>query len=95
MGTVSADEEVIIDSLSGKKIVKLKTLGKLLDDKITVESLFTTVLYCNIKTDDEIRYGYNTQSDGNTTAKSPEGMFEERIPNDLNFVCQKIREYDT
>ena len=70
---------------------KAKTIGKMLDEKLTVEGLFTIVLLC--ETDGE-RHWFTTQSDGTTTAKSPIGMFAEReIDNDLKAVDTAIREY--
>ena len=70
---------------------KAKTIGKMLDEKLTVEGLFSIVLLC--QTDGERHY-FITQSDGNTTAKSPMEMFEDReIDNDLRMVDTTIREY--
>ena len=70
---------------------KAKTIGKMLDEKLTLEGLFTIVLLC--ETDGE-RHWFNTQSDGTTTTKTPIGMFEEReIDNDLKAVDTAIREY--
>ena len=70
--------------------VKAKTIGKMLDEKLTVEGLFSIVLMC---TTDGINHKFITQSDGLTTAKSPMDMFEIEIDNDLKFVDDKIREY--
>ena len=73
---------------------KMKTLGKLLDDKITPEGLSTIVLYADVTGDrDNRRYYLSTQSDGMTNAKSPFGMFPSMIPNDLWIVSQRIDEY--
>lgn len=70
---------------------KVKTIGKLLDEKITVEGLFTTVLH-SLSTENE--YQFLTQNDGHHTAKSPQGMFDEKlIDNDLSFVILKLNEY--
>lgn len=77
-----------IDPSTGKS--KAKTIGKMLDEKLTLEGCFDIVLYA--KTDGR-EHWFQTQSDGTNTAKSPEGMFEEKIPNDLAFVDSKIREY--
>lgn len=73
---------------SGK--IKAKTVGKMLDNQLTVEGLFSTVL---LATTDGMNYKFVTQSDGTTTAKSPMGMFEKEIDNDLKFVDDTIREY--
>ena len=76
---------------------KIKTIGKMLDNTITVEGLFTYVLFARIRRDDEgkVDYVFQTHSDGTTTAKTPMGCFEEDyIPNDLQYVIDKIAEYD-
>ena len=70
--------------------VKAKTIGKMIDEKLTLEGLFSIVLMC--KTEGKRHY-FETQSDGNTTAKSPMEMFEPEIDNDLKFVDQTIRSY--
>lgn len=70
---------------------KLKTIGKMLDEKITLEGLFTTVLHSRI-VDGE--YKFQTQDDGDFLAKSPIGMFEEfLIPNDLLAVKEAVENY--
>lgn len=65
---------------------KVKTIGKLLDEKLSVEGLFDIVLYC-------ADHKFITQANGQSTAKSPEGMFDLEIPNDLKAVDTAIREY--
>lgn len=70
--------------------VKAKTVGKMLDNQLTVEGLFSIVLICQT---DGTSHRFVTQSDGFTPAKSPEDMFEQEIDNNLKFVDQKIREY--
>lgn len=73
---------------------KMKTLGKLLDDKITPEGLSTIVLYSDVIGErDNRKYIFTTQSDGFTNAKSPFGMFPSQIPNDLRMVSDRIDEY--
>lgn len=69
---------------------KAKTIGKMLDNQLTVEGLFSIVLLC--QTDGQV-HKFITQSDGTTTAKSPMGMFELEIDNDLKAVDKTIREY--
>lgn len=76
------------DLTTGKS--KAKTIGKMLDEKLTLEGCFDIVLYA--KTDGR-EHWFQTQSDGTNTAKSPEDMFEEKIPNDLALVDARIREY--
>ena len=76
---------------------KIKTIGRMLDNTITVEGLFTYVLFTEIQRDDDDKpnYVFQTHSDGTTTAKTPMGCFDEDyIPNDLQFVIDKIKEYD-
>ena len=90
----SPEDEIVyfmhhIETMNDGK-VKAKTIGKMLDEKLTIEGLFSVVLMC--RTDGKRHY-FETQSDGNTTAKSPMGMFELEIDNDLKFVDQTIREY--
>lgn len=70
--------------------IKAKTVGKMLDEKLTLEGLFSIVLLC--KTDGERHY-FETQSDGYTTCKSPMEMFEKEIDNDLKMVDETIRKY--
>ena len=77
-----------VDQSSGKQ--KAKTIGKMLDEKLTLEGCFNIVLHA--RTDGK-EHWFTTQSDGTDTAKSPEGMFPERIPNDLALVDKTIREY--
>lgn len=70
--------------------IKAKTIGKMLDNQLTVEGLFSIVLLC---TCDKTEHYFITQSDGTTTAKSPMGMFEYHIDNDLKAVDDIIRNY--
>ena len=70
--------------------VKAKTIGRMLDEKLTVEGCFDIVLLAQAEGGEHF---FVTQSDGYTTAKSPEGMFEQKIPNDLAIVDAAIREY--
>ena len=65
---------------------KVKTIGKMLDEKLCVEGCFDIVIYC-------ADHKFYTQSNGQSTAKSPENMFELEIPNDLKAVDTAIREY--
>lgn len=76
------------NSETGK--IKAKTIGKMLDQQLTVEGCFDIVLLTAIEGQEHF---FITQSDGYTTAKSPEEMFELRIPNDLKAVDMAIREY--
>jgi hypothetical protein len=70
---------------------KVKTIGKLLDEKITIEGLFTTVLHTQVNEDE---YLFLTQSDGIHNAKSPIGLFDDKlIKNDLLIVIDKMKKY--
>ncbi|MDY3009658.1 MAG: AAA family ATPase [Clostridiales Family XIII bacterium] len=70
--------------------IKAKTVGKMLDNQLTVEGMFSIVLLTHF---DGTAYKFITQTDGVTPAKSPMGMFEKEIDNDLVFVDKTIREY--
>lgn len=70
--------------------LKAKTIGKMLDEKLTVEGLFSIVLLAQAKKDS---YVFVTQSQGYSTAKSPMDMFPPEIDNDLKMVDDTIREY--
>lgn len=71
--------------------IKAKTVGKMIDSKLTLEGLFPVVLLTGT---DGTNYWFETQSDGYTTTKSPLGMFpEKRIDNDLKAVDAAIRDY--
>ena len=70
--------------------VKAKTIGKMIDNHLTLEGLFSIVLLAKVK---DGKYIFETQSNGFTTAKSPIGMFDREIDNDLQAVDLKIREY--
>lgn len=70
--------------------IKAKTLGKMLDNQLTLEGLFTIVLLCQVEGSEHF---FITNSDGSNPAKSPMDMFEMKIPNDLKAVDDRIREY--
>ncbi|MDA3780881.1 MAG: hypothetical protein PF487_11785, partial [Bacteroidales bacterium] len=71
--------------------IKPKTIGKMLDEKVCVEGLFTIVLRAR-KTENE--YVFSTQTDGYDVAKTPMEMFDkDEIDNDLKMVDDTIREY--
>lgn len=71
--------------------MKPKTIGKMLDEKVCLEGLFTIVLRCITDGD---RHLFITQSTDGAVSKSPMGMFPElEIDNDLYMVDQTIREY--
>lgn len=71
--------------------IKPKTIGKLLDDKVCIEGMFTIALRCMT---DNSKHFFKTQSDGSDICKTPLGMFEDKeIDNDLKAVDTIIREY--
>lgn len=70
--------------------LKAKTLGKMLDNQLTVEGLFSIVLLCQVEGSEHF---FITNSDGSNPAKSPMDMFELKIDNDLKMVDDQIREY--
>jgi hypothetical protein len=70
--------------------IKAKTLGKMLDNQLTVEGLFSIVLLCQVEGSEHY---FITNSDGSNPAKSPMDMFELKIDNDLKYVDTTIREY--
>lgn len=69
---------------------KAKTAGKMLDNQLTLEGLFSIVLMAYT---DGKKHKFITQSDGLTTCKSPMEMFPAEIDNDLKYVDDTIREY--
>lgn len=70
--------------------IKAKTQGKMLDNQLTLEGLFSIVLMC---VTDGKSHKFITQSDGFTTAKSPMDMLPAEMDNDLKAVDTAIREY--
>jgi len=89
--------EVDNDGL-GNKIIKAKSVGKLVDQYLNIEGLFSLVLYTKVnKLPDNkgLEYVFATQNDGSNTGKSPKGMFETlEIPNDLGYVLNQINKYN-
>lgn len=70
---------------------KLRTIGKLLDEKVCVEGMVSIALRCMVEGD---RHYFRTQSSGMDISKSPEGLFDSlEIENDLKAVDTRIREY--
>lgn len=68
-----------------------KTIGKMLDNYVTVEGRFTIVLKTVVQ---DGRYMFATQNNGQDTVKSPIGLFNDSlIDNDLKMVDDAIREY--
>lgn len=70
---------------------KIKTIGKLLDEKIVMEGLVTIVLRTTVIND---QYLFRTKNNGNDTVKSPIDLFQsETVPNDLAAVDKAITEF--
>lgn len=76
------------DKNTGK--LSAKTVGKMLNDVLTIEGCFDIVLWARL---DGLDHIFQTQNDGMCSCKSPEGMFDKIIPNDLKAVDSRIREY--
>lgn len=70
--------------------IKAKTCGKMIDNWLTLEGLFS-IVFMSVAT--ENKHLYITQSDGTNTCKSPIGMLENPMDNDLALVDKAIREY--
>lgn len=89
-------EDVIVyimmhEDTNDSGIVKLKTIGKMLDEKIVLEGMCTIVLRC---ISEEGKHFFRTTTDSWDITKAPEEMFsDERIENDLKMVDETIREY--
>lgn len=78
--------------------LKIKTSGKLIDSAIYLDGLFTTILYARPVLEDfktgKMKYQFMTQTDGESTCKSPVGMFDSKyIPNDCGYVKEQIYKY--
>lgn len=89
-----AEESSDID---GNRKLKAKTIGKMVDNVLTLEGLFSIVLFGKVKKDKElgVKYVFETQNNGENTCKSPKGMFPTlEIPNDLALVKQAIINYE-
>ncbi len=81
---------------NGNRKVKAKTIGKMIDNTLTLEGLFSIVLFGRVKkTEDGLEYGFDTVNNGENTCKTPMDMFEESfIDNDLQLVKNCIAEYE-
>lgn len=76
---------------------KIKTVGKMIDNMITIEGLFTYVFFTSrVKNENgELEYKFATQSDGTTTAKTPMGCFADMyVDNDLQMIFDAIDTYN-
>lgn len=87
--------ENVGDVMNPKYVIK--TVGKLLAEKVTLEGLFTYIFFTRVSegTDGRMEYKLLTNSDGTCVAKTSLGMFEEmEIDNDLNEIIKVIDEYN-
>lgn len=76
---------------------KMKTVGKMVDDYLSLEGLFTVILYTRVSKgpDGKMEYQFITNNDGQYPGKSPIGMFKDLyIQNDLGLVNNLINEYN-
>ena len=75
----------------------IKTVGKLLAEKVTLEGLFTYIFCTKVEEGDDGKMTYKlvTNNDGKCLAKTPMGMFEDiEIDNDLNEILETIKQYN-
>lgn len=71
--------------------IKMKTIGKMLDEKITLEGMVTIVLRSIVQ---DGRHLFSTRNNGSDTTKAPMGMFDaDLIDNDLAAVDAAICSY--
>lgn len=87
--------ENVGDVMNPKYVIK--TVGKLLAEKVTLEGLFTYIFFTKVSEGDDGRMQYKllTNSDGTCVAKTSLGMFEEmEIDNDLNEIIKVIDAYN-
>lgn len=87
--------ENIGDALNPKYVIK--TIGKLLSEKVTLEGLFTYIFFAKSEEDEngKMAYKFLTNTDGACLAKTPLGMYKENtIDNDLNEVIKRIDQYN-
>ena len=71
--------------------VRAKTIGKLLNEKITIEGLLTIVMRAQVINGQHV---FSTKNSGSDTVKTPMEMFaDEHIPNDLKAVDDAICAY--
>lgn len=87
--------ENVGDAMNPKYVIK--TVGKLLAEKVTLEGLFTYIFFTKVTegSDGRMEYKLLTNSDGTCVAKTSLGMFEEmEIDNDLNEIIKVIDDYN-
>lgn len=75
---------------------RIKTIGKLLNEKITIEGLFDEVFTTVVHGDKPVeeRFCFRTHTNGSDTTHTPLGMFEEdEVPNDLYAITETIKKF--
>lgn len=71
--------------------IKPKTIGKLLDDKVNIQGMFTV---CIRSLFENGKYIFKLKTNGQDCVKTPFGMFEEEsMDNDLKEFDKVVREY--
>lgn len=87
--------ENVGDNMNPKFVIK--TVGKLLSEKVTLEGLFTYIFFTKVSEGDSGRMEYKliTNNDGTCVAKTSFGMFEDlEIDNDLEKIIEVIDDYN-
>lgn len=87
--------ENVGDNVNPKFVIK--TVGKLLSEKVTLEGLFTYIFFTKVSEGDSGRMEYKliTNNDGTCVAKTSLGMFEDlEIDNDLDEIIKVIDAYN-
>lgn len=79
--------------VGGETKERLKTLGKVAT-KMQLEGKMETVMYSRVEMENgKPSFLLETQNNGTNTARSPQNLFEGKIPNDYNLVLQKLKGY--
>ena len=87
-------EETAMDS-KNNKISKVRTMGKLLDEKVELPSMFTYVFVPFVdRVGERATYGFLTQNDGTNCARSSYGVFPYKIPNSYKYIFDTINKYE-
>lgn len=91
---IGHSEKVSANELDSEYETEVIIEGKKLK-KIPISSQFEITLISkkDYETDDSVRYVFYTNALRHTPAKSPEGMFDRIMPNDLGQVVSKIDNY--
>lgn len=87
--------ENVGDVMNPKYVIK--TIGKLLAEKVTLEGMFTYVFFTKIVEGDDgkMEYKFLTNTDGECVAKTPMGMFPDMlVDNDLAEIIKVIDSYN-